>query len=82
MRDRITELDSYLAPIHVMKTAITIYTVMVNIYMLSIIERTPEMMGYLNILSSTTQMTMAEFIISCLVCGWVSWTILATKNIG
>ena len=71
MRNKINEMDTHLAYILVIRSVITMYSVMINIYILAIISSTPMMKIFAKILTISTDSAIVEVIISCLVCGLV-----------
>ena len=71
MRNNINKLDKSLAYIMVMKTAIIIYTVMINIYILSFLEKVERGEEIIKFMTFSTISSIIETIVTCFICGSV-----------
>ena len=71
MRNAINKLDKSLAYILVMRTTLTVYSVMVNIHILSVINEIPRLDAYAKLLAFSTISEISATITSSFVCGSV-----------
>lgn len=71
IKSKITELDRYLSHILAIRTAIAIYSVMLNIYILSITNGVPSMTIFSKLFVFNSIHSVVELIISSFICGSV-----------
>ena len=71
MRDAINELDDQLSYILLVRTGVTIYMVMINIYLVAVTHHISELVDYNNLLAFITISLIFDTIGSTLVCGSV-----------
>jgi hypothetical protein len=72
MRDTIAVVDRHLYYCLVLNTCHTIYTVMLNIYVISLMAKSPQMWVYIQLLALSSVSSSVSTIISCFICGRVS----------
>ena len=71
IRDLMNKLDSQLSIILGTRNMATIYSAMVNIYVLAISSKKQETQTFANILVFCTMASIVELIVSCFICGCV-----------
>ena len=71
MRDQLNDFDTHLALPLVIRAVMTVYSVMLNIYILAISTATVNMTTYIKILNLSTGLSISEMIISSFICGSV-----------
>ena len=69
IRELINELDSRLSYILFYRTAVVIYGVLINLYVIAMAHKFPKMMTFAQMLGFGTITLVTECVISCFVCG-------------
>ena len=71
IRSKMNELDSLLTYNLVLRTGLTIFSVMLNIYVLAIIKSIPQLGIFMRTLGICTEISIAEILLSAFFCGLV-----------
>ena len=71
MRDTINEMDSLLSYILSLRIGLTIFSVMLDIYVVAIFTKIPQMKEFAKMMSFTAIALVLELVISCSICGAV-----------